>query len=37
MGESARDRADREFCSSKIVQQYETLYAATIKQASKSR
>jgi L-malate glycosyltransferase len=37
MGESARDRAHREFCSSKIVQQYESLYAATIKQASKSR
>jgi L-malate glycosyltransferase len=36
MGEAARDRA-REFCASKIVQQYEALYATTIKQASKHR
>jgi L-malate glycosyltransferase len=37
MGASARDRAHREFCSSKIVQQYEALYVATVKQASKHR
>jgi L-malate glycosyltransferase len=37
MGEAARDRADREFCASKIVQRYEALYEATIKQASKRR
>jgi N-acetyl-alpha-D-glucosaminyl L-malate synthase BshA len=37
MGEAARDRARREFCASKIVQQYEALYTATIMQASKHR
>jgi N-acetyl-alpha-D-glucosaminyl L-malate synthase BshA len=37
MGESARDRARREFSASNIVQQYETIYTNTIKQASKRR
>ena len=37
MGVSARDRAHREFCSSKIVQRYEALYTATVQQATKRR
>ena len=37
MGEAARDRARREFCASKIVQQYEALYEQTVRQASKHR
>jgi glycosyltransferase involved in cell wall biosynthesis len=33
MGRSARERARKEFCSSKIVVQYEDLYRRTIQQS----
>jgi N-acetyl-alpha-D-glucosaminyl L-malate synthase BshA len=35
MGEAARDRARREYCASKIVVQYESLYRQTIERARK--
>lgn len=35
MGEAARDRARREYCASKIVVQYESLYRQTIERATK--
>ena len=35
MGEAARDRARREYCASKIVLQYESLYRRTIEQVTK--
>ena len=37
LGKSARDRANREFCSSKIVLQYEDLYRRTIEQAQSTK
>jgi N-acetyl-alpha-D-glucosaminyl L-malate synthase BshA len=37
LGHSARERATREFCASKIVLQYEDLYRRTIEEANSSR
>lgn len=37
LGKSARDRATREFCASKIVLQYEELYRRTIQEAHSTK
>jgi glycosyltransferase involved in cell wall biosynthesis len=35
MGNNARERARREYCASKIVQEYENLYSQTIEKTAK--